>query len=41
MLGSFGCRLRRVMTLDAGDRLASIDTAILSDVIGVAKLYAA
>jgi hypothetical protein len=41
MLGSFGCRLRRVMTLNAGNRCLSINTAILGDVIGVAKLYAA
>jgi hypothetical protein len=41
MLGRFRCRLRRVMTLNAGNRRLSIDTAILGYVIGVAKLYGA
>jgi hypothetical protein len=41
MLRGFGCRLRRVMTLNAGNGLRSINTAILGDVVGVAKLYGA
>ncbi len=41
VLYHFRCWLRRMMTLDARDRLGPVDTAILGDVVDVAKLYGA
>ena len=41
MLGRFRRRLRRVMTLDTGNGLGSVDTAVLCYVIDVTLLHAA
>ena len=41
MFDHFRGRLRRMMTLDAGNRFGPIDTAILRDVLDVAELYTA